>query len=140
MTYEAARPRYTLPLAGKDYELIGTFELIEAVEHTLKEGIFQVAFRVMEMGVADTARLLAAIVTSSGGKLTAGEAGAILFNDVGLGSDGFVLVKLHLNAFMNILFSSPADREEKARRQGEAIGKWSGATSASPGSSTSKPA
>lgn len=137
MAYDPARPRYTLPFAGKEHELLATFSLIEAVEHGMKEDVVQVTLRVMEMGAADTAKLASILITASGTRMTASEAGQAIFNEIGINSFDFISLKLHLNAFLNIALAPPKEREQKAKELGEAIGKWTAARSASPGEITS---
>ncbi len=132
MTYHPQKPRYTLPLAGKDYELEGSFALLEAVENALKDDILRITSRVMEMPASETARLIAALLTASGEKITAQGVGRILFEEIGLASDGYALLKLHLYAALRIFVSSPPEREKVAADMGEMLGKWQ-APPASPG-------
>ncbi|QDV34900.1 hypothetical protein [Tautonia plasticadhaerens] len=133
MSYDAARPRYSLELAGKNYELLGTFELIEACEHALGEGIIRIAKRVMDMGVTDTAKLLAAMLTSSGHKATVKDMGDAILG-LGIDSEEHGMLKIHLFAFLRILLSPPKDREGVAEAMGKLTGKLE---TASPGETTS---
>jgi hypothetical protein len=132
MTYEPARPRYTLPFAGKDYDLVGTLDLIEAVETAMKEGIIQVGARVIDMGVTDAARLVAAMLSACGYDTKARDVGAEIYA-MGIGSDKFMSLKIHLFAFINIMLQPPELREETAEKMGEITGKL---PQASPGDST----
>lgn len=131
MTYDVARPRYTLPLGGKDYELVGTFELIENVEHAMQEGVIPVANRVMPMGVADTAKLLAAMLADS--KLGRREIGEVLYA-MGVSSEEYALLKFHLFSFFRIILAPPGQREARAKEVGKQIGEL--ARPASPGKRT----
>src|SRR5262249_11867564 len=110
MTYDMARPRYTLPLAGKEHELIGSFELIEAVEDAMKDSILNVMVKAIDMPVSDTAKLLAAILTACGEKASVTEIGGLLWN-MGAATDEFAILRLHLHAFLRICIARPADRE-----------------------------
>jgi hypothetical protein len=135
MTFETARPRYTLPFAGKDYELLGTMELIESVEYALKRGIVAIAAEVMNgMQVGDLTRLITAILTANGHKMTAKEAGDLLWNVVGLTGDDNLLFRVHLYSFLSVCLAPPDKREKKAKDAGELVGKLA---KASPGSNTS---
>lgn len=138
--FEPARPRYVLPFAGKDYEVFGTMEVIEAIEHALKEGVLQVCVRVIEMGVTDTSRLLAAILLANGYSEMAPRAVAeAIHNKLGINSHAFTAIRIHLNCFLRIVLEPPELREEMAQRMGEVIGKLN-ALSASPGENTSSSA
>lgn len=126
MAYDAARPRYTLPLDGEEYDLVGTFELIERIEHAMQDGIILVARRVMEMGMADTAKLAAACTGEDRRRI-----GATLFR-LGLESEAITLLKAHLFFFLRIMLAPEADREEAAEKMGKLIGELT----ASPGATT----
>jgi hypothetical protein len=139
VTFEPARPRYTLPVAGKDYDLFGELAVVEAVEHALKDGVVQITARTLGMGVGDTAKLLAAVLTANGTPMTAKEAGAILFNDLGINSEAFQGLQIHLYAFLRIVLEPPEARERMAQRMGELTGELTAAP-ASPGGNTSKSA
>lgn len=133
--YDPARPRHTLRLDGVDYELVGTFGLVEAVEHALQDGIIQVATRVVDMGLSDTAKLIAAMLQANGHRTTHREVGETLFDRVGVDSREFALLKVELYSFLRILLKKPSDREEAARSMGEMLGKPSDPP-ASPGETT----
>lgn len=137
--FDPARPRYTLPLAGTDYDLLGTLELVEAVEAAFREGVMHVAARTPEMGVTDAAKLLSACLTASGHKTTPRDAGNLILNTLGVKSDAFQLLRLHLFAFLRITMEPPELREQKAKDMGELIGEWA-TPAGSPGGSTRKPA
>jgi hypothetical protein len=139
MTYDPARPRYTLTLAGAEYELFGTLELVEAIEYALQDGILQISTRVVGMGLTDTAKLLAAALTANGHRLTAREAGQILLNEIGVNSDAYKLLQLNLFAFLRTVLEPPELREKTAKRMGEMIGEWT-APPASRGKRTRKSA
>jgi hypothetical protein len=135
MSFDPARPRYVLPFAGKDYELLGTMELIEAVEFALKRGILQIAVDVVEaMPTGELAVLLSTILTARGKPLTVAEAKGLLWGSVGLAGDDNRLLRLHLYSFLSICLAPPGKREAKAKTVGEILGEL---TKASPGSNTS---
>lgn len=138
MSFDPARPRHTLPFGGEDHDLLGTLEVIEAVEFAMKEGVIQVAARVVEMGLTDTARLVSAVLTASGRRTTHPEAARVLM-DLGVASEAFQAVKLHLYAFLRVALEPPEQREAMAARMGEVLGKWT-APPASPGRRTRKSA
>lgn len=137
--FDPARPRYTLDFAGKEYELLGTLELVEAVEYAFKEGIGQVAARSVSMGLTETAKLLATVLTACGHKAQPREVAETLFNEVGVRTDAFGLVQLRLYSFLNVLLEPPESRQRRAEEMGELIGKWT-APDASPGRRTRKSA
>ena len=86
MGFEPARPRYTLPFAGKDYDLLGTMELIEAVEFALKRGITQITVDVMNgMPTHELVRVLSAVLTAGGHKISAGRRGGHALEQGGRG-------------------------------------------------------
>lgn len=128
MSYDSARPLYSLPLAGKTYDLVGTFGLIEAVEHALQEGILKITARIIDMSVTETTTLLAAILNASGEKTTPKEMGELLFNEIGIDSEGHATLKIHLYAFLRTILAPPKDREETAKTMGELIGRLGEAT------------
>ena len=131
MTYDPVKPRYTLPFDGKDYELLGTFELIEAAEAALQTDILKIGSEVIDMPVGKSARLMAALLTASGHKVTALEIGRTLTEKLGVTSEAYALIKIHLYAAIRIFVAPPADREAVAKEMGELIGKLP----ASPGES-----
>jgi hypothetical protein len=134
MTYEPARPRYTLPLAGRDYELVGSFGLIEAVEHAMKENVVGILTKTVSMPISNFAELLATILTACGEKTTANDIGSIIW-EMGPAANEVTVMRLHIHAFLLICVSPTAIREEVANRQGEMLGGWN-ADPASPGENT----
>lgn len=123
MTFDPAKPRYTLPFAGKEYDVDGTFALIEAIEYALKDDIFNVANRVIDrLTVSDTAKIIAAILNLSGEKTTATQAGDAIF-EMGIDSEEFAMLRLHLFALLRVTLTPPKDREQVAKKMGEMIGK-----------------
>jgi hypothetical protein len=139
MTFDPARPRYDLSFAGKEYELFGTLELVETIEHAFQDGIVQLTSRVAGMGVTDTAKLVSAVLRANGHKLTQKEAGEVIFNTIGVQSTEFGLLQLHLYAFLRMVLEPPEMREKKAKQMGEMIGGWQ-RPPGSPGKSTRKSA
>lgn len=132
--FEPARPRYALPFAGKDYELLGTFGLIEAVEYALKANIGVIAVQVVNgLPAAELAKVLAAVLTASGHKKAAADVPDLLWNDVGLTGPENEALRLHLYAFLCVCLAPPKSREQRATEMGELLGKL---TAASPGAST----
>lgn len=123
MTFEPARPRYTLPVGGKDFDLLGTFEVIEAAENALQKPIQRLTAEILDSSFTDTSKLLAAVLTACGHKTSRSEAAGMLF-ELGLDSEAYVMVKLHLSAFFQIALSPPEAREQKANEVGEMIRKW----------------
>lgn len=124
MAFDPARPRYTLPLAGKDYELLGTFELIEAVENATGMGIVSATVALInDMPTGTLAKLLAAVLNVSGHKTTTTESREILWNHVGITGDDNTRLRLHLYSFLNICLANPDEREAKAKTAGELMGK-----------------
>lgn len=138
MTFEPARPRYTLPFAGKDYELLGTFELIEAVEYAAKDHIGKVAVRLVNgMQGGEFASVLVAILHKSGHRLSAEEVKGLLWERVGLTGEAYDLLCLHLYSFLSICLAPPGNREKATQTAGELFGKLK---AASPGNSTEESA
>ena len=135
MSFEPARPRYTLSFAGKDYELLGTMELIESVEFALKRGITQIAVDVMdEMPTGELIRLVSAILTACDHKMGVQEGRALIWDKVGVTGDANLLLRASLYSFLSICLAPPEKREKKAKDAGELLGKLS---KASPGPNTS---
>ncbi|WP_435007983.1 hypothetical protein P12x_005249 [Tundrisphaera lichenicola] len=140
MSFEPARPRYTLPFAGKDYELLGTFALIEAVEYALKANIGLLAVQIVNgMPSHELAKVISTMLTACDHKMTAKEAGELLWGEVGLSGDENETLRLHLYSFLSVCLAPPGKREEKAKKMGEMIGKLT-APAASPGVSTGESA
>ncbi len=136
MTFNPAKPRYTLPLAGKEYELEGSFALIEAVEWALKDSIISIAMRCVEMPVNEMSRLLSSILKSCGHDITKEAAGEILWNEIGVSTPEYSLLCLHVHAFLRICISRPSEREVVKKEMGEILGEVNVATP-SPGATTS---
>jgi hypothetical protein len=135
-TFEPARPRYTLPIAGKDYELLGTFGLIEAVEYAAKAHIGVVAVQIVNgMPASGLAKVLTAILTSSGHKTSLQDVSGLLWGEVGIEGDENQKLRLHLYAFLTICLAPPSQREAKAKDMGEMVGRLT-APDASPGQTT----
>jgi hypothetical protein len=63
----------------------------------------------------------------------------VIFNKLGINSDAFTGLKVHLSCFLRIIIEPPELREEMAKRMGEITGKLT-ALSASHGESTSSSA
>jgi len=120
--FDKARPLYSLPLGDETYELVGTFALIEAVEHALGRSFIAVATEVVDMGVSDTAKLLSAMLNASGEKTTARIMGEKLWA-IGMDTPEFASLKIHLYAFLRILLARPDDRKEVSEAMGEMTGK-----------------
>ncbi len=115
-------------------------EVIESIEHTMKEGVLQVWMRIMDMGQMDTAKLLSAVLQANGHKaMTYREVSGIIHGKLGVNSTAFSTLHIHLNYFLRIALEPPELREEMAKRVGEAIGKLT-APPASPGETTSNSA
>lgn len=131
--FELARPRHTLPFDGNEYELIGTLEVVESVESAFRESIMQVTARVMEMGVTDTSKLLAASLTASGYATRARDVAKLIFDTCGVNSPEFDALRMHLYAFLRVTLEPPELREAMAEKMGEFLGKL---PKASPGGST----
>ena len=140
MTFDPARPRYTLPLAGQDYDLLGTMEVIENIEYQLKKPIGRVAVEaVNELPAYELAVLIAAILSKCGHKMTVTEAKDLIWSQVGLSGDANAKLRLHLYAFISICIAPPEAREARAKEMGELHGELE-SISASLGESTKKPA
>lgn len=136
MTFDPARPRYTLPLAGREYDLVGTMELIEAVEYALKRGVTQAAVDAAgEMPSGELAKLLSAVLSASGHPLTPADARALLWEKVGLAGDANQLLRVHLYSFLSVCLAPPEQREAKKAAAGELLGRLG-----SPGGTTSSSA
>ncbi|WP_020474243.1 hypothetical protein [Zavarzinella formosa] len=136
MTFDLARPRYTLPLGDKTHELIGTMEMIEAVEYALKKGASEITVEVVNgMPSHELARLLAAILTACGEKTTPARMADLLWTEIGIAGAANTTLRMHLYAFLGICLAPPLDREKRAGEMGELLGKLGGA---SPGKATKK--
>jgi hypothetical protein len=134
-TFEPARPRYQFTFVGKEYTLLGTMETIEAVESALKEGILQITPRVVGMGAMDTAKLISALLVSNGYPDLGYRKVAQSLYELGINSDAFSALQIHLFAFLRIMIEPPELREMMAKRMGEVTGKLT-ELSASLGEST----
>lgn len=121
--FDQARPRHTLPFDGKEYDLVGTLEVVEAIEAAFREGIIQVAGRVMNMGLGDAAKLLVTVLTASGYTMKHREATATIFNKLGVHSPAFDALRMHLYAFLRVTLEPPELREAMAGKMGEFLGK-----------------
>ncbi|MBP3955391.1 hypothetical protein J8F10_08870 [Gemmata sp. G18] len=121
--FEAARPRHTLPFAGTDYNLVGTLEMVEAVEAAFRESILQVASRVMSMGLNDTAKLVATLLTTAGYPTKTRDVADHIFTALGVHSPAFDALRMHLYAFLRVTLEPPELREAMAIKMGELLGK-----------------
>lgn len=120
MDYEPAKPHYTLTLAGKEYELEGSFELIEACENALKKHISAIGNQCLEgLPATDMCKLLYAVLNTCGHRVSMKDLREILWDKVGLDSPEYAAVGLHVFAFIRIVVARPADREETAKTMGE---------------------
>ena len=134
--FNPARPRYTLPLGEKSYDLIGSMSLVEAVEYATGRGIGEAAVAVVNgMPTADLSRLMGAVLSACDHPTTAAEAGDLLWTAVGVTGPANDLLRLHLYSFLNVCLAPPEAREAKAKEMGELIGKLD---AASPGKPTRK--
>lgn len=121
MTYKPQKARYTLPFAGKDYELEGSFDLLETVENAMQEPILRILPRIVHMQVREIARLISAILQFHKHPMTVREAGDVLTECMGVSSDDYATLCLHLYAFLRICVARPEDREEAAKQMGELL-------------------
>jgi hypothetical protein len=138
MDFNPAKPRYELTIAGKSYELEGTFALIEAAEYALKENIISIAMRCIEMPVSDMTKLLHSILKSCGhDEMSKADIGEILWNELGVSSSEYAMLCLHIHAFLRICNSKPSEREAVKKTMGEILGE---ASHPSPGATTSSSA
>jgi hypothetical protein len=129
-----ARPRYTLPFAGKEYDLVGTMEMIEAAEYAVGRSIIKIVVGLIdELSARDLAKLLSAILTANDHKTSVAEVSGLLWNTVGLAGDANTLLRLHLYGFLSICLAPPETRREKATQVGELLKGF-------PGGSIRKPA
>jgi hypothetical protein len=137
MTFELARPRYTLPFAGADYELLGDMALIESVEYALKKGIGDVTVGVVNgMPTYEFVILLATLLAAGGHKkMTLAKVKEAIWNEIGVAGEANDTLRLHAFSFLSICLAPPSEREGKAKELGELIGKLD---KASPGKSTRK--
>lgn len=121
MTFDPQKPRYTLPFNGKEYELEGSFGLIEAAEYALKDNIISISMKATSMQVSQMSRLLYAILTHCGHKISHDEISETIFNKIGIAGDGYPMLCLHVHAFLRITIVPPSQREEAAKRVGELL-------------------
>ena len=139
--FQPARPRYTLPFAGQDYELLGTFALIEAAEYAMRANIGDVAVQVVRsMPSFELARLVSVILTHCGHKLPLDDAKRLMWDEVGLSGEANASLRLHLFGFLQICLAPPGEREGKYRESGEYQVKLRAEVAPSPGSDTGKSA
>lgn len=137
MTFDPARPRHTLPFGGVDYDLVGSMELIEAVEYRLERPVGQVAVDVVNgMTGTDLCKLVSAVLTTCGHPTSPKQAGDVIWKAVGMTGEANTALRLHLYAFLSVCLAPPEHREKKAHDMGELIG----GASASPGGPTRKSA
>ncbi len=123
MTFDPQKPRYSLPFAGKTYELEGSFGLIEAVEYALKDNILTIATRCTAMPVHEMAKLLAAIISFCSEKTTASAIGEIIWKEIGAVGDDYTMLCLHVHAFLRITMAKPTERQAVAKDMGELLAK-----------------
>jgi len=136
MTYNAAKPRYTLKLAGKEYVLEGSFGLIEAVEYALGDDVISIAESALEMPVYKVAKLTSAMLKHCGFDVKQSDVAEIIVNEIGIASNEFAILRFHLFAFLKICICKPSEREQVSIAMGEMIGKLTAPT-ASLGDTTS---
>lgn len=139
MTFDPARPRYTLPF-GKDYDLIGTFEMIEAIEWAMKKPVGETLLAVVNgMETFNLAKLIAAMLTANKHEMTAKQAADVIWNEIGITGEDNDKLRLHLYSFLSICLAPPKERESKAKEVGELMGSLNAET-ASRGENTKKSA
>ncbi len=126
MTYNPQKPRYSFPLAGKTYELEGTFGLIEAVESALKSDILSVISRCGDMPVSELSRLISTVLSAGGERISQSQVGDILWNDIGIDTTDFTLVRVHIHAFLRICVARPAEREQLSKEWRDKLGEMTG--------------
>ena len=114
MTFDPQKPRFTITLANKSYEVEGSFAVLEAAENALKDHLFNILTRCFTMSASDMAKLLSAILQANGERITPREIGEILWDTVGVVGDDYTKLCLEVYAFLNISVSRPADREKKS--------------------------
>lgn len=136
MTYNAAKPRYTLKLAEKEYALEGSFGLIEAVEYAMGGDVISIAESALEMPVYKVARLVSVMLNHCGFDVKQAAISEIIVNEIGVATSEFTILRFNLFAFLKICICKPSEREQASITMGEMIGKLT-APKASLGDTTS---
>lgn len=139
MTFEPSQARYTLPFAGKDYDVVGTFQLIADIEWELQDNIVSIATHSIDMPIRSMAKVLRVILASVGSNLSEKDIGELLVNKLGVGSDDYTVLALHVHVALRTFIAKPSDRDEVRERLGELMGNLKQAAD-SLGESTSKSA
>lgn len=122
MSFDPARPRYTLPF-GKDYELIGTLQVIESIEWAMKDAIVNVMINLVNnMQTNELTKLIAALLTSCGHATDANQVADTIWQDIGLVGEANVKLRMHIYSFLAICVAPPSEREKRAKKAGEMMG------------------
>lgn len=121
MTYSLVKPRYTLNFDSKDYDFEGTFALVEAVEYAVKDNIVSITTNCIEAKVGDISKILYAIFSTCGYKeVTLDKIREYLLN-IGIASDDYVILTIHIHTFLMLCISKPSEREAVAKKLGELL-------------------
>ena len=123
MTFNAQKPRYCFKIADKDYELEGSFGLIEAVEYAMSDDIISIAKNCLEMPSSKVAKLIHAMVKHCGYSESKDSIFEKIVNEVGVSSHEFAILRFHLFAFLKICICKPSERQKVSADMGELIGK-----------------
>lgn len=116
MTFDPQRPRYNLAFNGKDYELIGTMELLENIEYTLKRNIVDICTSCIELPTYEFCRVLEKVLE---GKYSLSEIKTIIWQDIG--AEELITLRLNVYAFLKICIAKPNKRVEVAQKLGELL-------------------
>lgn len=136
MTFNAAKPRYSLPFGDKQYDIVGDFALIEAIEYAMQDSIVNLMVSCLDMPVSKMAKLIHTVVKSTGESLTQTKINDTLWNEIGISTTEYQILCLHLHTLLKIIVAKPAERSEVANKMGELMGELN-LIEASPGKTTS---
>ncbi len=118
MTFDPQKPRYTISLDGKDYEVEGSFALIEAIENALKEDIISITLRCLQMQAGEMAKLVATILKKADDKITLDQVKETFWK-TGVLSEEYTQLCYSVLYFLRLCIAKPTERAAVANDAGE---------------------
>jgi hypothetical protein len=118
--YEPQKPKGELLLGDELYQFEGTFNLLEAIENSLKTGIIEIAQKGYNYKLNEISNIIFVLIKSTGKNKPLSEIQNEIM-ELGIASDNYVNLCLQVFLFIRICISKPSERAEVASKLGELI-------------------
>ncbi len=119
MAFKKISPEANIRIAGDDYYVIGSFDVLRAIEKTLQKDVLTIQNDVQTMGVGDLAALLAAAINTTGKDAIQESVLGQKLLDLGIQGSAYLLLKFDVMAWLAESIVPPDEREKKSLQMKE---------------------